>query len=128
MDIKEIASGLSSLDSLASQSYGFNIMQHLQESLALNMLMKCTQYCAIVVSNTLQAFSNVFSFFFWFSGSDILLEFFNTEVAVMVQFGESLPYSEGCKAGGRAMKPALLHNLHDSCQDPSLSVRWTYHR
>lgn len=55
--------------------------------IVLNMLMKCSKYCAIVGLNTPQAFPKCF---FGFFGSDVLFEFFDAEVTVMVKFGESL--------------------------------------
>lgn len=51
------------------------------------------------------------------SGLDVLLEFLNAEVTVVVQFGERLPNPQGCEAGRRALVPTLLHDLHNGRED-----------
>lgn len=49
--------------------------------------MKYSQYCAVVSCNTLQAFSKLF---FCLFGLDVLFEFLNAKVTVVVKFGERL--------------------------------------
>lgn len=48
---------------------------------------------------------------------DVLLEFLHAEVAVLVELWQRLLYPQGCEAGLWTLVPALLHDLHYSCQD-----------
>lgn len=79
------------------------------------MLIICTSYCSECDAKTLLAISSLSSPppSWRSSGLDILLEFFNAEVTVLVQSGERLPHPQGCEAGCGALVPALLHDLHN---------------
>lgn len=51
------------------------------------MLIKYSQHCAVLGFNTLQPFSKVF---FCLFGLNVLFEFLNAEITVVVKFGERL--------------------------------------
>lgn len=72
----------------------------------------CCRECDVKLPNSV--FYLLFPFSLWCSALDILLEFLNAEVTVMVQFGEGLPHTQGCEAGRWALVPTLLHDLHNS--------------
>lgn len=58
---------------------------------------------------------------------DVLLKFLNAEVAVLVKLGQRLLHPQRCEAGLWALVPALLHYLHDGCQDlqhAMAGVKW----
>lgn len=50
-------------------------------------------------------------------GLDVLLEFLDAEVTVMVQFGECFPHPQSCEAGWWVLVPTLLHDFHNGRQD-----------